>query len=249
MIRTTLIWLLTLLSLQCIAGDWKADWKKATNFYIQKKYDSAARYYEQIATTHPHNAEVYYNLGNTYYRLNRIAPAVLNYERALQTDPGHRDAQDNLAITQARISHLITPADNIFFVKWWRSITSQTQATTWAIVALVAFLLALATWWARRYTTQGSRLPFQLPGILGFVTVCALLLGFIAASNAKDAGKAVIFENDAPLLDAQKGGGKPAALLPEGTTVHIINEAGDWLEVRLPDSRTGWVQTSHVTKV
>jgi hypothetical protein len=243
------IWVFVLLSVGSMAAGWQQQWRKATNFYIQKKYDSAAYYYELVAATRPQNAEVYYNLGNTYYRLNKIAPAVLNYERALHTDPTYREAQDNLAITQARISHQINVAEEIFFVAWWHSATTSTTATTWAIVALACFLLALGAWWARRYVAAGARLPVQLPGIFGFVSMCAMIFGFAAAANSAAPHKAVVFENDTPLMNSQQMKGKPAALLPEGTTLGIISEAGDWMRVRLPDSRTGWVRVAMVSKV
>lgn len=226
---------------------WQQQWKKATDFYLQKQYDSAAHYYELIAASRPHNAELYYNLGNVYYRLNKIAPAVLNYERALQIDPGHKDAQDNLAITQVRISHQIAVTDDIFFVTWWHKLTSATMAGNWAAIAFVCFLVAVATFWLRRY--RGSNLPMQLPGVFVFFFVCAAIFGLSAAANVASSHKAVISENDTPLMNYQQLKGKPAALIPEGTTVRIISDDGQWLEVRLPDSRTGWVQASQAEKV
>jgi len=247
--RIAAILAFVMLSLTAIATNWQDNWKRATSLYIQKQYDSAAYYYEQVAALHPHNAEVYYDLGNTYYRLNRIAPAVLNYERALRVDPGHQDAHDNLTITQARISHQIAVVDDIFFVAWWRSMTEHTMAGTWATIALVCFLVALVAFWARRYTAGGGKLPVQLPGIMIFLCVSSLVFGFAAAANSVHSRKAVIFENDTPLMSGQQTKGKPAALLPEGTTVRIITDGGNWLEVSLPDNRTGWVQASMVTKV
>lgn len=226
---------------------WQQQWKKATDFYLQKQYDSAAHYYELVAAAHPQNAEVYYNLGNTYYRLNKIAPAILNYERALHIDPGHKDAQDNLAITQARISHQIPVTEDIFFVSWWRSITAATLADTWAVVAFICFISAIAIWWLRRY--RGVGLAVQLPGIFGFFCACAVLLGLASASNVVSARKVVVFDNDTPLMNTQQTKGKPAALIPEGSTLRIMSDAGEWLEVRLPDGRTGWVQTAQVEKV
>lgn len=245
--RTLIIIFATILLPLASGAAWQQQWKKATDFYLQKQYDSAAHYYEQVAASRPENAEVYYNLGNTYYRLNKIAPAILNYERALHVDPGHKDAQDNLSITQARISHQIAIAEDIFFVNWWRRLTSATMATTWAAVAFICFLAAVVTFWLRRY--RAGNLPMQLPGVLGFFFVCSLVLGLTAAGNVTSAHKAVVFDNDTPLMNTQQTKGKPAALIPEGTTVHILTDGGEWLEVRLPDSRTGWVQVSQVEKV
>src|SRR5581483_6057858 len=95
------------------AGNYSTQWQKGTAFYQQMQYDSAAYYFEQVAALKPQNAEVYYNLGNTYYRLNKIALAVLNYQRALHINPDYKEAKDNLALTESRISNHIQPASDI----------------------------------------------------------------------------------------------------------------------------------------
>lgn len=231
-----------------ICGSYKQQWKKATDYYLQKEYDSAAFYFEQIAASKPQNAEVYYNLGNAYYRLNKIAPAVLNYQRALHINPSYKEAQDNLIITKARISHHIAPIEDIFFIAWWKSITSHTLATTWAVLSLIVFLLIIASVWLRKFHGSGTRIPVQVPGILGFVCFCFLLFAFVSAGKSYGTSGAVVMENDAPLMNnLQKG--KPLSLIPEGTTVKIISENEMWVEVSLPDGRVGWLQQSHITKI
>src|SRR5947199_7094884 len=103
-------------SLHCLAaGDQNTLWQKGNAAYQLKQYDSALYYYEQLAAQKPRNAEIYYNIGNTYYRLNRIGHAVLNYQRALKIDPGYKEAKDNLLLAQGRISNNIHDAGNIFF--------------------------------------------------------------------------------------------------------------------------------------
>jgi hypothetical protein len=233
---------------QGMGAGYKENWKRGTEHYMQKQYDSAAWYFEQVAALSPQNAEVYYNLGNTYYRLNRIAPAVLNYQRALNIDPDYKEAKDNLAITQARISHTITPTEDIFFITWWKSLTAHTKATGWAVAALITFILIIASVWVRKYQKGGYRLPVQVPGILGFICACFLMLGFVAAGNKQRSPGAVVIESDAPLMNYQQKG-KPIALIPEGTTVEVAGEKDMWVEVVLPDGRSGWLLKVQVTKI
>jgi len=240
--------LFLLIALNGYTADYNIYWKKATSFYLQKQYDSAANYLEQIAAGKPHNAELYYNLGNVYYRMNRIAPAVLNYERALRINPSFIQAQDNLAITHARINNHTLPAEDIFFISWWKSMTAHTNATMWAIVGLLFFILSIVFLWVKKYTTIGSSLPFQLPGILAFVCVITLIFCYKSSRNFTNYNGAIVMENDAPLLnELQKG--KPIALVPEGTSVKILKQNGNWIEVSLPDSRSGWLLSSQIEKI
>ncbi len=126
--------ILTILLLTVInftaAGNYNDQWQKGTSFYSQKQYDSAAFYFEQIAAGKPLNAEVYYNLGNAYYRLNKIPLSVLNYERALRINPDHKEAKDNLILAQNRISNHIPNAGDIFFITWWQSLTQAGQVNS-----------------------------------------------------------------------------------------------------------------------
>ena len=230
------------------AGNYTAQWQKATTFYQQTQYDSAAYYFEQVAAPHPLNAELYYNLGNTYYRLNKIPQAVLNYQRALQINPDYKEAKDNLTLTEARISNHIQPAGDIFFIEWWQHLTHPNKTGAYAIASLLVFALIIASMLARRYLKSGSSIPVQLPGLLGFVCVCLLVLAFSSAGRATRSVGAVVMQNDAPLMNSEQKG-KPLSLIPEGTTVKITGEKGTWVEVTLPDGRIGWLQQSIIDKI
>ncbi len=247
--RIVIIVALLLLSpLKGTGADFKVQWKKGTDLYLQKQYDSAAFYFEKIAALKPENAEIYYNLGNTYYRLNKVALAVLNYERALRIDPSYAEAQDNLLITQARISHHIPATEDIFFIAWWKEVTDHTKATAWAIAALIVFMLIVASVWVMKYRKAGTRLPVQLPFILGFVCMVFLVFGFAAAAKTEISPGAIITENDAPLMNSEQKG-KPMALIPEGTKVKVAGEKGMWVEVALPDGRNGWVLQAQLVRI
>jgi len=248
--KPSLIFLLFILSsFRGVAtGNYTAQWQKGAGCYEQTKYDSAAWYFEQIAALKPRNAEVYYNLANTYYRLNKVALAVLNYERALQIDPAYKDAKDNLLLTQGRISNRIQPTGDIFFIDWWQSITHPKKAAAWALAAFITFTLIIVSVAVRRFVKAGDKLPVQVPGILGFVCTCFLVLAFAAAQRTGQAAAAVVMQNDAPLMNNEQKG-KPLALVPEGTTVKIVSEKSTWIEVTLPDGRTGWLPQNLVTKV
>lgn len=235
--------------LHCMAaGNYSAQWQKGTAFYQQTQYDSASYYFEQIAALKPQNAEVYYNLGNTYYRLNKIALAVLNYQRALRVNPDYKEAKDNLALTESRISNHIQPAGDIFFIDWWNNITHPNKTNLWSVLALLSFIFIIVAMMARRYTKYGHNIPIQLPGLLGFACVCFLILAFAAAKNAQHSNLAVVMQNDAPLMNNEQRG-KSLSLIPEGTTVKILGEKAGWVEVSLPDGRSGWLQQNLVDKV
>jgi tetratricopeptide (TPR) repeat protein len=242
--------ILSILVLCCIrlfAEDQYSNWWQTANkYYVQKQYDSAAFYYEKLAQLNPKDAVVYYNLGNAYYRLNQVGLAVLNYERALRINPDYKEAQDNLSVTQSRIANKIPYVPDIFFIRWWGALTDAHKATTWAIAAVIAFILALTLVLIKRFR-MGVTIPSQLIGILSFLWLIFIVLSVFSARNNTEHDEAVVMQNDAPLLNTLQG--KTQSLVPEGTTVKFSDVQGNWVMVRLPDGRSGWMQKNLLTKI
>lgn len=229
------------------AGDHSQWWEKANELYSNEQYDSAAQYYERIAKKTPDNAEVYYNLGNAYYRLNNIGKAALNYERALKYKPGHKQASDNLYLTQSRITNRIQPVPEIFFLRWWRSITQSSFANTYAVIALIFFLLVIGYHIARRAGYIQKNYPVQLS--IALLAIAALFITLsLVAGGRKTTNKFAIIMKEAPLM-AKPEYGSSKSRIPEGTKVDICGKKSSWYEVTLPDGRTGWIQNTLIEKI
>jgi hypothetical protein len=241
--------LLSALHSLAAGSDFALQWARGNEHYQQKQYDSALYYYEQIAAAKPNNASVYYNLGNTYYRLNNIARAVLNYERALHIKPDYKEAKENLLLTQSRINNRIPNAGDIFFINWWQSVTAPDKATMWAVIALITFLMIIGISALKIFRRgKGTMLPGQVQGVLGFICACFLVLAFCASKNMEQTAGAVVMSANVPLMGNDLKG-KPALLIPEGTTVKLLSKKDSWREVRLPDGRTGWLQENMLEKI
>ena len=239
--------ILLLYSFQLFAASPNEDWQKGNNFYKQKQYDSAAYYYEQLAAQKPKDAVLYYNLGNTYYKLNDIGHAVLNYEKALHLDPGYKEAEDNLILTQSRIANRIQGGEDIFFVRWWRSVTQVSNASMWSVVSLLLFISLLGILYAKRIGKFDFSYQRQVIIILGILLLLGLILSYSSALR-HESHAAVVMQQDAPLMTSRKNN-KPQTLVPEGTTVKTEEEQDGWIEVTLPDGRKGWMQVGLLGKI
>jgi len=247
MLRNSIIFLFLVLCTSNALAAGNA-WKIANTFYQQKQYDSAAYYYEQIAATKPQEASLYYNLGNTYYRLNKIGLAVLNYQKALYIKPDLKQAADNLALTESRISNRIPTASDIFFVSWWNTLTEGQNNVIWAITSLIIFIVIISLSILRRFGKAVSITSPQLTGTLIVILLICLVFAFASAGNKLHTGMGVVMQNDAPLMNEQHTG-KAQNLVPEGTTVTILGTRTGWTQVRLPDGRTGWLQEGLINKI
>ena len=108
---------------------------------VQQDYKKAIELYEGLLKSHGESAEVYYNLGNAYYKENKIAPAILNYERALLLDPGDGDIRFNLQLARQKSVDKIEPVGDFFLTRWFKKVQNVGSADSWAQVGIVCFIL------------------------------------------------------------------------------------------------------------
>ncbi len=223
-------------------------WQKGNQFFAAKQYDSAAFYFENIAAKKPAALEVYYNLGNSYYRLNNIGKAVLNYSRALAIDPGFEKAKDNLELTQSRIKNSLPIPQDIFFVKWWKAATRAAYTNVWAISGLLFCFMFFAVLFRKNFR-KSSAIPPQLPVILVLLVLVCIMMAIFSSQRATANFRAVVMEDNAlfkPLTDtAQK-----QVFIPEGTIVNWEENTGDaFVKVSLPDGRSGRMLQADLEKI
>ena len=100
----------------------EADVKAAETAYASEQYDRAVELYESVLKTYGDSYELYYNLGNSYYKTGKIAHAILNYERALLIKPGDNDIRFNLEMARQQTVDKIEPLQGFFLKVWFRSV-------------------------------------------------------------------------------------------------------------------------------
>ena len=222
--------------------------ESADSAYTQGNYQQAISDYEQLLKQGV-SADIYYNLGNAYYRMDDMTRAVLNYERALLLAPGDRDIRFNLQMARSKTIDKITPETELFFVTWYRSLVNQLSVDGWARVAL--FSLALAIVLALVYLFA-SRIWLRKLGFFGAILlVIVFVLGNVFAHNQKsgllDRRGAIIMGSAVTVKSTPAQNGTDLFILHEGTKVTITDgQLKDWKQVRVADGKEGWVETSQI---
>ena len=220
----------------------------ADSAYALEHYQHAARIYEMVLKNGV-SPELYYNLGNAYYRMDDIPKAVLNYERALLLSPGDEDIRFNLQMARSKTIDKITPESEMFFVTWYRSLVNMMSVDHWANLSLfslfVALMLALVYLFA-------NALWLRKAGFFGGI----LFIVFFLVSNLfawqqqqvllKRSG-AIIMKTSVPVKSTPSKSGTDLFILHEGTRVDITDDAmKGWREVRIADGKRGWVEVSQI---
>ena len=117
--------------------------QKANEMYIATHYEQAAILYEEILLQGFESSTLYFNLGNAYFRQNKIAASILNYERALRLDPTNKDIIHNLEFARAKTIDKITPLEKNFLANIYEKLVYQAHSNTWAILSITFFVIGL----------------------------------------------------------------------------------------------------------
>jgi tetratricopeptide (TPR) repeat protein len=208
-------------------------------------YETAASIYEEILKE-GESAAVYYNLGNTYYKLGKLGPAILNYERALLRDPGNEDILYNLEMANRQTIDKFEPIGSFFLLKWIDDLSSLYNTNAWAYISIISFIitLLLAGVFVFARVVWMKKTAF-------FAGIVVLLIS-IAAFNFSDKQKnrliahdyAIIFSPTVTVKGSPDTSGTELFLLHEGAKVKIKRELGDWIEIQSADGNVGWVESS-----
>lgn len=245
------VWLL--LAMICFGGtSAKAVTKNNADTEYQKgNYQQAIRDYEEILKN-GESAEIYFNLGNAYYRTDNITKAVLNYERARLLSPGDDDINFNLQFARSKTIDKITPESEMFFVTWYKSLVNFTSVDNWAKTGILCIVLALLLVLLYLF---GPQLMLRKIGFFGgLVFFVIFLLSNLFAFQQKQAldnrtGAIII----SPSVNIKKTPAKNSAdqfVLHEGTRVDIIDKGmTDWRCIRVGDGREGWIETKAIEEI
>ena len=224
---------------------------EADSAYVRGQYQQAIADYEALLKQGG-SAELYYNLGNAYYRTENVTKAVLNYERALQLSPGDRDIRFNLQIARSKTIDKIVPESEMFFITWYHALVNLMSVDAWARVALISLALVIVLLLVYLFA---SRIWLRKVGFFcGLVLLVLFVLSNIFAWQQKQnllfRKGAIIMEPSVTVKSTPAKNGTDLFILHEGTKVSITDSSmRGWLEIRIADGKEGWVERNKLEEI
>lgn len=241
--------LLAMMALPLLAANANID--RANQAYKQELYNEALRLYLQEAEKTGVSSSLYCNIGDTYYRLKDNVHAVLYYERALLLDPSNSDARFNLEFVRGKMQ-LPDDAGDSWFSNWVDQTVSRLSSNTWAVIAIVTFLLFLLGVAAYMFmdNVMMRKIGFFGGAVLLVVSIVSNLAAFHVHDRATSGNGAIIMPQQVTLSTAPRtprDKQEEAFELQQGTRVQIIDSiadkaSGTWLQVSTAGGHKGWLK-------
>jgi hypothetical protein len=241
--RVRILLLLLFLAGASIGSAQTTQFVKANQEYAAGDFDAAARNYEELVRSGQDAPNLFYNLGNAYFRNKDFGRAVLNYERALALDPRHPEAQANLRIArdEARALELIPAKPERLL-----TVVTLNQYTLTAAIAFWVFAFGLVT---VIFTARRRRGLAALSILSLAVFAFAAFAAWEREHGKHGAGLAVVTAENVDARLATADTANRVLTLPAGSEIQILSQRGDWIYAALPNDLRGWLPAKSVEQV
>lgn len=223
-------------------------WLEANGNYTKGDYKAALDLYEKIEREMGISSSLYYNIGNCYFKENRLAKAILYYNKAQKLDPSNKEIEHNLAIANALTTSKIKELPKFFLYRWLEGAANLMSSDGWAqlsIISLAVLLSMLIAFLLSRKSTR-RKITFSIGTAALVVTLLAGIASTYQRSIQISDKHGIIMNNAVAVKSSPDDSGKDIFVLNEGVKVEIEEQIGKWSKITIASGDSGWVITTNI---
>ncbi len=238
-------------SLICLGQDPEDLFREGNIAYNKGDYDRAIVYYDSISSFGVHSPELYFNLGNAYYKKNAIASSILNYEKALLLDADNDQLINNLTYAQNMTLDRFTSLPESELKKATTDLLFLTSVRGWTIVLVAVFWLAALLFFLF-VSSNGSirkRLFFSGFVVSLLLTVLALVVILQQKKSLRNTNPAIVFAQSESFRSEPNLRSEVLLTIHEGAKVFVVERVEDWIKIRLQNGSIGWIPSTSVQSI
>ncbi|RCS25975.1 tetratricopeptide repeat protein [Polaribacter sp. WD7] len=223
----------------------------ANELYKNGKFEEAIVQYKAIESKKVASSELYYNLGNSYYKLNKVGPSIYYYEKALQLNPLNEDVTNNLVFATRLALDNIEALPQTIFQKINTNYLQTLSYNQWAIVSILFSFLAATLFllYYFSYSSSKKRLFFITSIICFLILIGSIFITYNQFSFSKNNTKAIVFAEKTEIRNAPTLNSEEIFVLHEGTKVLVLDAVDNWKKIKLADGKLGWIIASEIKEL
>mgnify|MGYP000565690846 CR=1 FL=1 len=231
-----------------VQGQNEALFTNATEAYNSGDYNKAIENYLQIIEAGKHSSELYFNLGNSYYKLNQIAPSIYYYEKALLLKPNDPEIMNNLGYAQNMTLDAIDLMPETGLSKIYNDITGKFSFDQWgyaAVIFMMLFVLLYIAFYFLKYATQ-KRIAFIVSLVSLALATVSIIFAFMQYNDFKANKPAIVFDDEVKVTSEPNKRSQAVFTLHEGTKLNVLEELQGYKKIRIADGQTGWLTAESI---
>jgi len=211
--------------------------------YTEGEYYKALSLYDSVYQMGYESASLYYNLGNSYFKTDDIANAILFYERALKLSPQDEDIKGNLEMARQLTLDKIEKVPELFYERWWQRMMNTFNMDGWAtlfVISLSVFFVALVFFilsknvWIRKFSFYSGIIIFLVAGL-------SMIFSLKQQHEVMDETDAIVFKPSVTVKASPDKKSVNLFVIHEGTKVYILDKLGNWYEIKIDNGSVGWI--------
>jgi len=221
---------------------------QATEHYNKGEYSKAIENYKQILQNGEHSAQLYFNLGNCYYKQNAIGSSIYYYEKALLLDPTDSEIINNLGYAQNMRLDAIEEMPKTEISQIYNTVVHLFSFDQWAYLAIALiflFVIAYLAYFFLRYANQ-KRIAFVTSIFSLALGALCILMAYLQYQGFKNDNPAIVFSREVQVSSEPNNNSENVFTLHEGTKVNVMDHLDDWSKIRIADGQTGWLLTDNI---
>ncbi len=234
-----------------IASDLQQLFRDGNKAFQKGNYQKAARDYSEILHKGYESGALYYNLGNAYFKMGKLGLARLYYERAKRFIPDDEALNENLKLLEHRLVDKIQKPPKFFLTVWWQNFLGLFSMGLLTYLVVIFFWLFLLSWAFYLYMKKQKHKE-RGKGLIIITLIIFLLFGitlFDKINHVDNLNYGVILKPTVTVYSEPRKEATQIFMVHEGTKVEILRRNNGWLEIKLDDGKTGWLQANSLEKV
>ncbi|MCD4772482.1 MAG: tetratricopeptide repeat protein [Bacteroidales bacterium] len=220
----------------------------ANKKYSEGLYNEAIENYQIVIDKGYASSELYFNLGNSYFKMNDLPSSILYYERARRLAPNDEDIKFNLKTVNSRIPDKIEKVPELFFKRWWNSFYNMFSVNNWAKITILVFVITLFFTGIFILSKQrGNKIiAFWVGLVFLLLSVFAFGLSYQKYIYSQKHHEAIVFTPTITIKSSPDKNSVDLFVIHEGAKLIITDKVGDWYEIRIASGGVGWLPQSSV---
>lgn len=237
-----------LTSLLLCAQEPQSLFQEANQKYNEKQFHEAIELYETIADQNYQSPELFYNLGNAYFKLEKLAPAILNYERAKRLDPNNEDILFNIKLANLRVADRLESSPDLFFINWVNKMVHGRSPNGWTRIAVILLWVAFAMGivYLSVNIPAVRKIAFVAAFFFMFLSFLSIYLTYNQIDYEENNRFAIVFSTNSYVKSAPDEESVDIFILREGVKVELLGEENGWGKIKLQDGKIGWIKQEDV---
>ena len=217
----------------------------ANSDYANQEYNAAIKKYNLILSSNLESPELYYNLANSFFKINEIHQAIYYYEKALKIKPDFDDAKENLEICNLQLIDKIEEIPELMITSLYNNIINFLSLKNWIYLTLIFIWVSLIIFSYNSFVKKNKKSVLYLV-IFSFFLFFITTKKYNQNINVKEA---IIYSSVINVMSAPSEQSTNLFSLHIGTKVKIEDQIENWVNIRIANGKKGWVLIENLKEI